>query len=861
MSALDIPLTITRFPNTRAQSRIQFTLSLHDLAGQLSSITASTKAGLPLYKLATFGDHRTDKNCLRHDGNILEVSGVELDYDAGLISLEDAAQALHAARISGILYTSPSHRPDAPRWRFFSPLSRTAQPKERNRLVSRIAGALPSTIEFAGESWTLSQSYFVGHAQDASDFEVVPVDGEHYLPVDLRDDLDATARAKPRHAAEPKPRHAPADPLTGFDPGSGDDPDGAPDDSAAFDDGAPDPFDPRVAREIILHGLPGMHDAMRGYAWHLASYDLPEQDIVTQLCDLYWLRPESVRDERWHRDWVDIPRTVKSAIEKIAQLRGEADGASSQTDPNDPWSARGVPDLPDPLIAPTQPQAPYPLDQLPASFAEPVRAVARATEADPSLAGTVTLAAMATATGKLAVGVEVEEGLVFPISLYTADVVGSSERKTTAERRTYAGIHTVVNEELVPEYQLKRKEYNAALAVYERNKRSILSQRRKTTDSGSAEEAAGGFDAGTENGGNTLAALMGLQEPTPPPLPHIATNDFTTEGMRDALAENSGQLAVVTSEGAVMFNGYSLGDKARRGASVGALSRYWDGLDETVTRAKGRVITIHEPRVSLSIGVQPRIASTFFADLELRDQGIVNRFLITWPAPLAGTRNLDPPRHEDLETIRLFTEQTQRCLRLAHGLTGSIADGTTGPAQPGAVLKLSQAAREAWRAYAKQVERQQAKGEPYEHITGWAGKAAEQAARISLIITLFTDPEAQVVDLTAMRAGITLASWYCDEWLRICEVAEPSPEMKLAARILEWLRATYAGKTDAQGQPVTFTARDIYRAEVAGISTRDPAEQVLQILAKHGEIETQDPPKPKKGTRVPLVRWRLRNDV
>jgi hypothetical protein len=594
---------------------------------------------------------------------------------------------------------------------------------------------------------------------------------------------------------------------------------------------------------------------MRGYAWHLASYDLPEQDILTQLHDLYWLRPEAARDERWQRDLADIPRTVRSAIEKIAALRTKQSGTGAQADPNDPWTARPEPDVPDPLIAPAQPQALYPLDQLPGSFAELVCAVARATEADPSLAGTVTLSAMATATAKLAIGVEVEEGLVFPISLYAACIVGSSERKTTTERRAYAGIHIVVNDELVPEYQLQRKEYNAALAIYERDKRSILSQRKKPKHAG--QEDVGGIDPGPENGGNTLAALMGLQEPTPPKQPHIVISDFTIEGMRDALAENRGQLAVVTSEGAVMFNGYSLGDKTRRGASAGALSRYWDGMDETVTRAHGRVITIHEPRVSLSIGVQPRIASTFFADLELRDQGIVNRFLITWPSPLAGTRNLDPPRHEDLEIIQRFTEQTQRCLRVAHGLTGGIVASETGAAQPRAALTLSPTALEAWRSYAKRVERKQAKGEPYEHITGWAGKAAEQAARISLIVTLFADPEAQIVDLNAMQAGIMLASWYCDEWLRICEVVEPSPELKRATRVLEWLRATYGGTADANGKQATFTVRDIYTAKVAGITTREPAEQLILILAKHGEIETPDPPKPKRIGRPPLVRWRL----
>jgi hypothetical protein len=59
MSALDIPLIVTRFPDTHAQTCTQLTVSLRDLAGQLSSITAPTKAELPLYKLAVFGDRRS----------------------------------------------------------------------------------------------------------------------------------------------------------------------------------------------------------------------------------------------------------------------------------------------------------------------------------------------------------------------------------------------------------------------------------------------------------------------------------------------------------------------------------------------------------------------------------------------------------------------------------------------------------------------------------------------------------------------------------------------------------------------------------------------------------------------------------
>jgi hypothetical protein len=252
------------------------------------------------------------------------------------------------------------------------------------------------------------------------------------------------------------------------------------------------------------------------------------------------------------------------------------------------------------------------------------------------------------------------------------------------------------------------------------------------------------------------------------------------------------------------------------------------------------------------------VAATFFSDLDLRDQGIVNRFLVTWPAPMAGSRELAPPLPDDLAVIRQFNEQAQACLRLAHGLAGGMAGGQlAGQSRMRAALPLSPEAKLLWREYAKAVERSQAKGQPYEHITGWAGKAAEQAARIALILTLFADPTGQVVEESAMAAGIQLASWYCDEWVRICEVVEPSQEQKQAARTVEWLRETYSGKSDEQGRNVSFTARDLYTSGVAGIGTREAADRVLELLGRHGLIVTNDPPKPKRRGRIPLVRWRL----
>ena len=319
---------------------------------------------------------------------------------------------------------------------------------------------------------------------------------------------------------------------------------------------------------------------------------------------------------------------------------------------------------------------------------------------------------------------------------------------------------------------------------------------------------------------------------------------FRHRRLRKRVTDTGGMVAVVTSEGAAVFNGYTFGDKNRRAAGAGILSRYWDGDDEDSARAGGST-NAKTPRVILCLGVQPRIASTFFADLDLRDQGIVNRFLITWPASKAGTRQLEFPTKADLATIRRFNDQAVMCLRMAHGVTPRSNDAPV-------VIGVTGAARQAWHDFALRTERRQAKGEPYEAIPGYAGKAAEEAARIAAIFTLFTDRRADAVGLDAMQAGIALADWYCGEWLRICDLVDPGPEIKQAARLAEWLQATYGGAAK------TFTARDVYRAEACGITTREPADQLLKILATHGVIETADPPKPRKEGRPPLVKWRLR---
>lgn len=190
-SGLDRRFTFTRFSDPHARTKREPRMSLRSFAERIPDRVADSKAELPLIKLARFGDEPTRKGSLRHNANMIAIEGVEGDYDGGKLSVERAAAKLRKAGLSAVIYTSPSHRPDKPRWRVLCPTSRSLPPAEREALIARVNGALGGVL--AGESYTLSQTYFYGRVegQDAPQVEIV--EGR---PVDIAADLDSVALDK-----------------------------------------------------------------------------------------------------------------------------------------------------------------------------------------------------------------------------------------------------------------------------------------------------------------------------------------------------------------------------------------------------------------------------------------------------------------------------------------------------------------------------------------------------------------------------------------------------------------------------------------------------------------------------------------
>ena len=205
-----MPITVTFFPDFGASSKREQTLTLDELAAVIRTTTKPQKDQLPWLKLARFGDVTTEKLSLRHDANMPLITGIEGDYDGEVMLLDTAMEIAAKADLLCLVYTSPSHTEDTPRWRILCPTSEELPAARRSALFGRINGLFNGI--FSGESWTLSQSYYFGSTNSNPSHQVAVIDG---TPIDLLDDLDEVWRGKPNTStatdADGTPRQGPLD--------------------------------------------------------------------------------------------------------------------------------------------------------------------------------------------------------------------------------------------------------------------------------------------------------------------------------------------------------------------------------------------------------------------------------------------------------------------------------------------------------------------------------------------------------------------------------------------------------------------------------------------------------------------------
>jgi KaiC/GvpD/RAD55 family RecA-like ATPase len=190
-SPLDHPIDVAILKDRRALSLKHKTLSMRDLSTALPEAVSKDKMGH--IKLGRFTGEATAKGSYRHNAAHASVSGIEGDYDAGTMTVEQAVHALARAGVAAMIYTTPSHQQPGKghRWRVLCPLSKDTVPSERQGMLARVNGVLGGTL--STESFTPAQSYAFGTVKGDPAPEIRLVDGRY---LDKCTDLDKGAIGK-----------------------------------------------------------------------------------------------------------------------------------------------------------------------------------------------------------------------------------------------------------------------------------------------------------------------------------------------------------------------------------------------------------------------------------------------------------------------------------------------------------------------------------------------------------------------------------------------------------------------------------------------------------------------------------------
>jgi hypothetical protein len=284
MTALAIAVTF--FPNRAATIKTEECLTLSDLAERIRHTSAPRKDALPWLKLARFGDSRTSKGSLRHDANMQAISGIEGDYDAEHVSFYEARDVLEQQGVTCIIYTSPSHTPDSPRWRALCPLSEEMPTARRSHQLGRLNGLLRGIL--ANESWTLSQSYYFGSVNRNPAHRVEVLDG---MPIDQHDDLDRIWLGKPGalKAAAEIDEHVRSDTRE----------------------------DCELVKRVVTGE--GFHVEIAALSARYIGRGIPSGTVEELVRGLMLSHPEGARDERWLDRYYSIDGLVASAVVKYAR--------------------------------------------------------------------------------------------------------------------------------------------------------------------------------------------------------------------------------------------------------------------------------------------------------------------------------------------------------------------------------------------------------------------------------------------------------------------------------------------------------------------------------------------------------------
>ncbi len=266
----------------------------------------------------------------------------------------------------------------------------------------------------------------------------------------------------------------------------------------------------------------------------------------------------------------------------------------------------------------------FPVDALPEVMKQYVSAVAEQSQTSPDMAAVIGLGVLAVCLqGKYKV--EGMPGYFEPLSLYTVVIAAPGERKSSVMRSMTCYL-----------YDYEQEFNNSMSADICRNQQERDSIKRQIAGLEKKLERKS-----TPENEDELRRLQSVLASMPELKPvRFFADDCSSEALTSLLAENSGILSVISTEGGIfdiMAGRYS----GKTNIDVWLKGHCGDAI--YVDRLSREPECIPHPALSAILSIQPSVLDEIMSDATMTGRGLIARFLYASPPSRIGTRKFRTP--------------------------------------------------------------------------------------------------------------------------------------------------------------------------------------------------------------------------
>lgn len=337
--------------------------------------------------------------------------------------------------------------------------------------------------------------------------------------------------------------------------------------------------------------------------------------------------------------------------------------------------------------------------------------------------------------------------VVKPIEAYDLARRAVFEADTAAYELDQAAARRKVRELEKAEGQLLRK--SKILSISEDDEAEKLAQKAADKAEGVAQEIA--------------ELNRQLNEHRPPRLQRVLYSKIPIRQLEQSLAQNWPAAGLFSDEAAGILNSKGESDMA-------SLDRLWDGGSiDVVGRTKQESFFVHDPRLTLSLMVQPIVFDRF---VERKGElakgiGLMSRVLLSRPDTPYGKRIFKRPEDRTTVWTDSFNKRVQELLSHSHA---NIKDREANRK----TLHFEPDAQKFWEEMYNTVERGMGTKGQFENEREFANRFSEHVARLSALFHFFergdTDDQTDAdiaIPISTVEAAIRIVDWYLNEFKRV----------------------------------------------------------------------------------------------